>query len=341
MARRNGQREEASQSASKVSEAERSTGEEEKAHIDEEIWTEEDDSYQEEEPSSSSSPSSSSEEEDDGPPQPRAKQTARRGDHLGFLARMAGRSSIRNAHSSTPEAEEESRPGPRKQQTARRGDHAGFLARMALRNGQVTKSSGPSNEAPGRPSRLGKQTARRSGLAASDSKRSVQNRVNDPIEDIEWDITGDWEIECDTLANWSGYGPQKLSLAIYHDKARPGGHMAFFDFHISEGIMRITCPTPRTTDKKLRATYVYRGRETGEGEILIGSDSRVYKIVFKDRGTRLKGKYAGAGSERVTFTGSKVKRGLQRRTSSTNRWESFSEEEWARASVGRWGGWVG
>ncbi|GIZ41643.1 hypothetical protein CKM354_000494200 [Cercospora kikuchii] len=341
MARRNEQREEASQSPSNASEAEPSTGEEVKAHMDEEIWTEEDDWYQEEEPSSSSSPSSSSEEEDHDPPHPRAKQTARRGDHLGFLARMARRSSDTNEHSSTTEAEIESRPDPRTHQTARRGDHAGFLARMALRNGQITKLSGPSNEAPGHPNRLGKQTARRGGLTASNFKRSVQDRVSDLMEETEWDITGDWEIECDTLANWSGYGPQKLSLAIYHDKARPGGHMAFFDLHISTGIMRITCPTPRTTDKKLRGTYVYRGRETGEGEILLGSDSRIYKIVFKNRGTRLKGKYAGAGSERVTFTGSKVKRGLQRRASSTDGWESFSEEEWARASVGRWGGWVG
>ncbi|KAF2217032.1 hypothetical protein CERZMDRAFT_93096 [Cercospora zeae-maydis SCOH1-5] len=295
-----------------------------------------------EEEKSSSSSSSSESEEEDHPALPRTRQTARRGDHVGFLARMARKSENMSEHSMPSIDEDGDRPGPWPKQTARRGDHAGFLARMASRNRQSSdRANSPKQEEENHRHPRAKQTARRGGLRARLSTRPVPSRVTKSIKQTEWDITGDWDIECEELANYIHGAPKRLSMEVYHDTYRPGFHMATFNFNIIVGIMRITCPTPKNTDQKLKGTYAYRGRETGEGEIQLLSDEASYRIVFKDRGSTMEGKFSGTGVGRVKFTGSKVSKGSHRRAASECEWECYSPDAWERARKGRWGRWAG
>ncbi|KAM3424514.1 hypothetical protein BST61_g6517 [Cercospora zeina] len=263
---------------------------------------------------------------------PRTKQTARRGDHAGFMARIARETSKKSEDPSLQT--EEAQPRPRKKQTARRG---GNLATPSTRSPPSDLEPSSSNEEQNGPRTRKKQTARRGGPLASNSTRSAPTRITKSTKTDDWDITGDWEIECEDLSDFFPGPSRELSMEISHDTARPGSYMATFDFSVIEGIMRISCPNKRKkTDRKLKGTYVYRGRETGEGMIDVGADRATYEIEFKNMGRRLEGEFEGYAVGSVRFTGEKVGKGAQQRASSAAEWASYSEEAYEEARVDRW-----
>lgn len=186
------------------------------------------------------------------------------------------------------------------------------------------------------PRKRTKQTARKNApsrpLASSHNQHIVRK-----FKQSHWDITGDWDIDCEELSNFVPGPFAELTMSIAHDSARPGAYMADFDFNILEGIMRISCPKFKKSDIEVRTSYIYRGRETGMGEIQLGSDRRSYGIRFSDKGCGLKGEIEGVGVGLVSFTGVKVGKGSRREVlNSAAQWEEFSEEVYEEERVSRW-----
>lgn len=134
---------------------------------------------------------------------------------------------------------------------------------------------------------------------------------------------------------------------------------ATFDFGVLEGVMRFLdakAPTGKTyceSDLEIRGNgpppkpsnsalnYRWRGRETGESVISLYSDRDVQRIDFTEYGTVLTGTFQGDVLDKVEFTGLKIGpvplMPSSRRPQVRNEWERYSEEEYERARVGRWG----
>jgi hypothetical protein len=180
-----------------------------------------------------------------------------------------------------------------------------------------------------------KQTARKSCFDPSLPRCGISTPgPSEKISQTTWDITGDWEISCQ---DFSDYGSEEDStMEIYRDADNPGFHMAHFNFGFIEGIMRISCPVPLNSDRELQGTFVYRGRETGESEILVDSDRACHNIVFKEKGCELESVFDAPYCGRVVFRGSKIAEGSDRESLSRREWDSFSREAYEAARVSRW-----
>ncbi|KAK5699921.1 hypothetical protein LTR97_006055 [Elasticomyces elasticus] len=113
-------------------------------------------------------------------------------------------------------------------------------------------------------------------------------------------------------------------------------HFATFDFSIIEGIMRISGSVGVDDQPECAMTYRWRGRETGESVIDLGSDEQTYSLVFSERGTKMSGVFGGGLVERVDFTGVKMENGGDRQGSSKHEWGGLSERSYERERVGRW-----
>lgn len=206
----------------------------------------------------------------------------------------------------------------------------------------------------------------------------------------DWDLTGEWVVKCDTLANYFSNTPAKLSMTIYRDdfdisnptkdegtsddeeqepaiargrsaqyshRAQPLQHhsapallnnpalprfCAKFDFAVTEGIMRIY-PQSAGSTKKYQIkenpgfNYVWRGRETGESEIQLGSDKKVHRITFGDYGTTFRGSYKCPFiSGEQAISGRKVAHGRGQKRSSMMDWNGMSERAYVYAAARRW-----
>ncbi|KAK5689085.1 hypothetical protein LTR17_026534 [Elasticomyces elasticus] len=190
-----------------------------------------------------------------------------------------------------------------------------------------------------------------------------------------WDITGTWSIDCKYLAEYSSDRPAKLSMIISRDTAKHNSptpvarshdeegrsededeededdeegsegdpscladqrHFATFDFSVIEGIMRISGSVGVDDQPECAMAYRWRGRETGESVIDLGSDDQTYSLIFSERGTKLSGVLGGGLVERVEFTGVKMESGDDRQGSSKHEWGGLSERSYERERVGRW-----
>ncbi|KAK5686122.1 hypothetical protein LTS10_002236 [Elasticomyces elasticus] len=189
-----------------------------------------------------------------------------------------------------------------------------------------------------------------------------------------WDITGTWSIGCEYLAEYLSDGPAKLSMIISRDTAKHNSpspvtrsydeegrseedeedegdeedseddpssqadqrHFATFDFSVIEGIMRISGSVGMDDQPECARTYRWRGRETGESVIDLGSDEQTYSLIFSERGTKLSGVFGGGLVERVEFTGVKMESGGDRQGSSKHECGGLSERSYERERVGRW-----
>jgi hypothetical protein len=87
--------------------------------------------------------------------------------------------------------------------------------------------------------------------------------------------------------------------------------------------------------------FIWRGRETGESEIQIGSDRDAYKITFGNHGTTFYGTFRCRYVSSTAMKGTKMSHGHGQKGSSASRWEELSEQAHNRESRSRWGGWGG
>ncbi|KAF2444936.1 hypothetical protein P171DRAFT_286335 [Karstenula rhodostoma CBS 690.94] len=122
---------------------------------------------------------------------------------------------------------------------------------------------------------------------------------------------------------------------------------ATFSFGVVSGVMRLyPVQTPR---KKSNANFkvknnktfefIWRGRETGESQIQIGSDKNAYEITFGNHGTTFTGKFSCNYVGKVTIKGTKMSHGHGQKGSSMSRWEQLSERAHDQESRSRWGKW--
>ncbi|KAK4548251.1 hypothetical protein LTR36_010121 [Oleoguttula mirabilis] len=119
------------------------------------------------------------------------------------------------------------------------------------------------------------------------------------------------------------------------DTASEARYSATFNLGVVEGIMRITGVPANDKQHSCSMAYRWRGRETGEGEIQLGSDQRSYDLTFTEYGTRLEGVFGGC-VERTGFTGMKVRAGGNQQGSSAGMWGGFSGASYEAERVGRW-----
>lgn len=182
--------------------------------------------------------------------------------------------------------------------------------------------------------------------------------VDEAKRQEDWDLTGSWYVQCTELANYSSHQPETLSMEIYQDDyglndvrglSRQNGTVPFprfcatFEFGIVEGVMRIYPPessrsstVPFKVSSNPRFEYIWRGRETGEGEIQTTADAKVFPITFGLHGTTFEGTFECEYLQGVKIVGRKVSHGHGRRMGSEEKWRSLSERAWARECSSRW-----
>jgi hypothetical protein len=83
--------------------------------------------------------------------------------------------------------------------------------------------------------------------------------------------------------------------------------------------------------------YRWRGSETGEGEIQLGSDANQYEITFcEPRGTKIKGMFGSEYHRDCGFTGVKIAPGGPSSIDISQEWADRNSDAHEAARVGRW-----
>ncbi|KAF2170566.1 hypothetical protein M409DRAFT_19385 [Zasmidium cellare ATCC 36951] len=176
----------------------------------------------------------------------------------------------------------------------------------------------------------------RDGFSLEDVRQDEPDSDDEDNEDEEEDEEDDHR-----------RGPISLETPHPHDASIPRFH-ASFDFGVVEGTMRIYPPSsnrPARGSFKIKQNpsfqYVYRCRETGEGEIPIETDGyQPETITFADHGTRFRGMFrCPLISGLVEIKGRKRSHGRGERKNSKEAWTELSESAWDRGHSKRWGGW--
>lgn len=96
--------------------------------------------------------------------------------------------------------------------------------------------------------------------------------------------------------------------------------------------------TDKPTARRPTWRYRWRGSETGEGEIQLGSDNHVESITFSNKGTELQGTIQTGFAGSCDFTGVKVSsQTSDSRVDPEARWANNSREAHEYAAKARWG----
>ncbi|XTI94725.1 hypothetical protein V2W45_1441463 [Cenococcum geophilum] len=102
-------------------------------------------------------------------------------------------------------------------------------------------------------------------------------------------------------------------------------------------------PNDRPSTKQPTFNYRWRGRETGEGEIEVGSDKNSTSITFSGQGgAKLSGTIECEYVQGCKFTGVKMEMGDPREASRVKieeEWRELNERAYDRECTRRWGGW--
>ncbi|KAF2170565.1 hypothetical protein M409DRAFT_19384 [Zasmidium cellare ATCC 36951] len=150
----------------------------------------------------------------------------------------------------------------------------------------------------------------------------------------------------DTDQDMSDWDDEEKSI-LTGEAARIPRFCADFHFNVTEGTMRIYPPKknrpaegPFSVKDNPSFRYRWRGRETGEGEIMVDSDERVERILFGSHGTTFRGTYKCPFIEGVfMIKGTKIRHGNQQEQGTEHSWDDFTEEAWEVARERRWGRW--
>ncbi|KAK4496923.1 hypothetical protein PRZ48_011372 [Zasmidium cellare] len=143
------------------------------------------------------------------------------------------------------------------------------------------------------------------------------------------------------------YWDEEEKSIITGEAARIPRYCADFDFHVTEGIMRIYPPKKHLPKNKNDTfsvkdnpsfRYIWRGRDTGDSEIILDSDKRVERLLFGSDGTTFKGTWKCPCIDGVLMIkGRKIRYGNQQEQGAKHCWENLSKNAWEAARVGRWG----
>ena len=102
-------------------------------------------------------------------------------------------------------------------------------------------------------------------------------------------------------------------------------------------------PNDRPSPKQPTFNYRWRGRETGEGEIEVGSDKNLTSITFSGQGgAKLSGTIECEYVQGCEFTGIKMEMGGPQEASRIKieeEWRELNERAYDRECTRRWGGW--
>ncbi|KAI0162760.1 hypothetical protein BJ166DRAFT_276876 [Pestalotiopsis sp. NC0098] len=251
------------------------------------------------------------------PPQPRTKQTARRG---GSFAARGGLS-----HSSARDVEIASPPRPRTKQTARRG--GGFPAYgghsfTASQHSQPYDDEDDNDEPPPPYSEYGYDNTSDSG--------SGDNDDDEPLDKLGL-LNGRYEIEsADVSEQWPHLGSDfSLVLTLAGDQL-----WGTFDLGLYEGVLRFDVRPYESSREPLEFTW--RGQES-DGPIFYGNGNSG-SITFLGGG-RIKGKIDAMD---IHFSGRREAgqgtRSEVNITTMRNEWNSYTEQEYERLNRARWGG---
>lgn len=121
------------------------------------------------------------------------------------------------------------------------------------------------------------------------------------------------------------------------DLSRPR-FCARFIFGVLEGVMRIypltseQCPSWRSISDNPTFELRWRGRDTGEGEILVEALEHVQSVTFSEVGTKVEGTlHCPSLGGPLPFTGTKIAHGRGQKSSSSDEWTALNESAWEGA----------
>ncbi|EPQ53117.1 hypothetical protein GLOTRDRAFT_140043 [Gloeophyllum trabeum ATCC 11539] len=150
------------------------------------------------------------------------------------------------------------------------------------------------------------------------------------------DVSGTWTISAPALAReWPHTsGNMHFNFALHKAKGKKGGDILFAEFNLGilEGIMAFDKPP---TPQVLETTFLWRGRETGEGQMQIAGDYNCGKISFDSGKTKFTGVFAstygtwnieGRRVNSKAFSGSTFKAD----------YEGYTEDAYEDERVSRW-----
>lgn len=113
---------------------------------------------------------------------------------------------------------------------------------------------------------------------------------------------------------------------------------ARFNFGVLEGVMRICpptsehCPNWRSISENPTFELRWRGRDTGEGEILVEALEQVGSVTFGEVGTKVEGTlHCPSLGGSLPFTGTKIAHGKSQKLSSSYEWTALNERAWEEA----------
>ena len=165
-----------------------------------------------------------------------------------------------------------------------------------------------------------------------DDVRDLDGMNDDDYYDARYDLT--WEEQEER---------KQADANMLTDQPHIPRYFASFDFGHIAGTMRIFPPRSSTTKRPYFKVcdnpafeYVWRGRESGEGQIETGADADVHPFTFTAHGTAFKATYPCPFSGVHEIVGKKVAHGRGRKSSSKEDWRSMSQSAWDRECTSRW-----
>ncbi|KAI9838043.1 MAG: hypothetical protein M1819_006197 [Sarea resinae] len=184
-----------------------------------------------------------------------------------------------------------------------------------------------------------------------------------------WDIEGAWEISCPYIEdNWGG-DEDGLTLDVFSSGNQIS---ATFDFTVVTGVFRFCDPsttaavhlkpaaaTSSSKNKRKRndaedtakflfrdkknmpspshttLPFRWRGEETGEHEIQLGSDEKLCSVTFRSA-KKLEGFLEGAMFAKTRFTGTKLGAASSKGPDPDGQWSNRDERAYEEARRNRW-----
>jgi hypothetical protein len=178
----------------------------------------------------------------------------------------------------------------------------------------------------------------------SENEQSVDEEKEDDEEDDEpWDITGEWDILCPGMADCFGqYSPYTMTIC---SSGYRGGTEIYGEFDLGEykGVLRfisdnrfIFNANDTVSAQDDTRFYCWRGKETGEEVIILGSEKSVSRMKFSNGGNTVEGTWNSTSGDpgEVKFTGTKT--GGHGYVDIHQEWRDHNEVAYGKADRDRW-----
>lgn len=187
----------------------------------------------------------------------------------------------------------------------------------------------------------GKWNVQCDALAEDHDEKTLENLTMEIFkDDYRLDAAGDDEETSEDEYSENGDGDDVDGEPVQEcpaDLIRPR-FCARFDFGVLEGLMRICpqtsaqCPDWRSISEDPTFELRWRGRDTGEGEIMVEALQHVRSITFSEFGTYAEGlSHCPSMGGSFPFTGTNVAHGNGQKLSSSYEWTALNEAAWERA----------